>query len=163
MLQTMYGLGKEDNIVGATNAQKQATLYNKTTHATAPGARMSNSSGSLIVYDITVYLNKQISSRKYQYTLGANLSLPEFKNIVWDSLLYNRPIMLLVDTEEFDYYKGKAIDHYVSLDYYNKSSETIRIKDCNYDLTYGGTHTGVSIEEAYEAISKGGYIIAYWD
>ncbi len=163
LLQTMYGLGKQGNIVGSTDSAKQATLYNYTTNSSAPGARVESPAGtSLYVYEIVSYLNNQVSNCKYEYTVGTSLSLEQFKSRIWNSLVHNRPVMLHAKTKYLSYYNNTNLAHYLSLDYYNRENETVRIKDCNYNSTYGGSHSGVPVREAYYTIYKesGRYLIA---
>lgn len=154
LLQTMYGLGKQSSISGSTDAQKMATLYNRYDNASAPGARRENGTGSLYVYEIALYLNNFVVSHKYTYVnvKGQGVSQPQFQNKIWDSLVYNRPVLLHAITSPLSYYKGKKLYHYLSLDSYNRETGTVTIKDCNYDASYGGTHQ-VSVEEAYNSVT----------
>ena len=155
LLQTMYGLGKQGNVVGSTYAQKQSTLYNYTSNTSAPGARIESTPGtSLWVYEIVLYLNSHLSTNLYSYKQGYNMSISEFKTDIWDSLVHNRPVMLHAYTEYLGYYNGTGLYHYLSLDYYDRSREVVRIKDCNFDDNYGGSHSGVPVEEAFATIKR---------
>ena len=165
LLQTMYGLGKQGNIYGSTDSDKMTTLYNYTTDPTAPGARIESTWGSsLWVYEITLYLNNQINTRYYSYYNGYNMSFSDFKDEVWDSLVYNRPVLLQAITDTLPYYNGTTLYHYLSVDQYDKSTAMMRIKDCNYNSSYGGSHT-VTAYQAYGTIHRQDgeyrYLIAY--
>lgn len=152
LLQTMYGLGKQNSISGSTDAQKMATLYNRYDNASAPGARRENGTGSLYVYEIALYLNGFVSSYKYAYVEGRTLSQSDFQNKIWNSLVYNRPVLLHAITSPLSYYGGAKYYHYLSLDTYNRETYKVTIKDCHYDSRYGGTHTQVPVSEAYQAV-----------
>lgn len=169
-LQTMYGLGLEDNIYGSTNAVKQSTLYNMTTD-TIPGARRqappSEDDDELLVYEIGLYLNDQLNYENmghlYDYTLGSGYTtVDDFASKIGNSLYFDRPVLLHARTEFFNYYNGTALVHYLSLDLYNAVTRTVRIVDCNYDADFGGIHNNVPINEAYRSIHEvsGRYLIA---
>lgn len=165
LLQTMYGLGKQNNISGSTDSAKMTTLYNYNTNASAPGARIESEWGSsLWVYEITLYLNNQISSRLYSYYNGYDMTFTQFKDEVWDSLVYNRPVLLQAITDTLPYYNGNTLYHYLSVDQYDKSTAMMRIKDCNNNSSYGGTNT-VTAYQAYGTIHRqdgeARYLIAY--
>lgn len=154
LLQTMYGLGLQGKISGSTAAEKMNTLYNYTSNKTAPGARVSSPSGKpLYVYEIANYLNSKLSVHKYSYTVGSSMSQSTFKRYVWNSLVNDRPVMLHAKTGYLDYYGSHNTSHYLSVDYYDKTNGKMRIKDCNYNSTYGGTHT-VSVTDAYRTIHE---------
>lgn len=161
LLQTMYGLGKQNSISGSTDAQKMATLYNRYDDAKAPGARRENVTGPLYVYEIALYLNNFVSSYKYAYVEGQTISQPNFQNKIWNSLVHNRPVLLHAITSPLSYYGGEKLYHYLSLDTYNKETGKVTIKDCNYDSRYGGTHTQIPVEQAYGTIiiESGRYLI----
>ncbi|MBQ6230681.1 MAG: hypothetical protein IJJ74_06145 [Eubacterium sp.] len=162
LLQTMYGLGKQGNIYGTIDAAKMSTLYNYYNDPTAPGARQQGGlNDSLLAYEIADYLDNQITIRLYSYYQGANMLYSTFKNKVWDSLVYNRPVLLHAVTDTLPYYNGNTYYHYLSVDYYDKSADTMRIKDCHYDSTYGGSHI-VTTYQAYGTIHRQGrYLISY--
>lgn len=163
LLQTMYGLGKQNSISGSTDAQKMATLYNRYDDANAPGARRENGTGSLYVYEIALYLNGFVSSYKYAYVdvKGQSISESNFKDKIWNSLVHNRPVLLHAITSPLSYYGGAKYYHYLSLDTYNRETYKVTIKDCHYDSRYGGTHTQIPVSEAYQAVysESGRYLI----
>ncbi len=163
ILQTLYGLGKQGSVVGSTDSAKQSTIFNNyTTNTTAPGARNPKSTNTtLTVLEVTTYLNRFVSAHVYKSTMGTNLSEGSFKSIIWNSLVHNRPVLLHAKTQYFKYYSGHESGHYLSLDWYSKENGNVRIKDCNYNSKYNGSHI-VSWREAYNSIKKtsGRYIIA---
>ena len=163
ILQTLYGLGKQSKVVGATDSAKQNTIFNNyTTNTSAPGARNpSSTDDTLTVSEVTVFLNKFVSTHKYQFKVGKSLSQPEFESLIWNSLVHNRPVLLHARTEFLEYYKGVSKKHYLSLDRYTKSTGKVRIKDCNYDKNYNGQHVETA-ERAYWCVNKiaGRYIIS---
>ncbi len=163
LLQTMYGLNKQNDVYGSTYAAKQATLYNYTSNSSAPGARIESSPGtSLWVYEIVSYLNNHLLSSYYSYRVGTSMNIDEFKTYIWTSLVHDRPVMLHAYTSSLSYYNGNALYHYLSLDSYNRNTGVVTIKDCNYS-SYGGSHTNVPVCEAYYAIRNvsGRYLISY--
>ena len=101
-----------------------------------------------------------IYGRVYQYTLGSSFgSIHSFKNCIATSLTCGKPVVLHADTYYLAYYNGNSYGHYLSLDVYDRRTETVRIVDCNYMTDYYGIHT-VSVEEAYNCISASGrYLI----
>lgn len=163
ILQTLYGLGKQGSVAGSTDSAKQSTIFNNyTNNKTAPGARDPKSTNTtLTVSEVTTYLNRFVSSPVYKYVAGSGTGEESFKSIIWRSLVNNRPVLLHAKTEYFDYYDGHDSKHYLSLDWYSKESGKVRIKDCNYNSKYNGSHV-VSWREAYNSIKKkaGRYIIA---
>ncbi|MCI5620496.1 MAG: hypothetical protein MR355_02865 [Lachnospiraceae bacterium] len=91
----------------------------------------------------------------------ANREQDTFENNIANSLTNSRPIVLHARTEYLTYYGGKSSGHYLSLDYVNRTSDLVRIVDCNYNGTYYGIHTNVSLSEAYAAISASGRYYIY--
>lgn len=162
LLQTLYALGQAGTVYGTTDAQKQTTLYNKTSDDPA-GARQEDQTGPLYVYEITNYLNTKVTSYIYEYEQGSNLSLSDFKSKIWDSLLFNRPVLLHARTAPLSYYNSTDLAHYLSLDSYNRNTGKVRIVDCNYNTNYGGVHTDIDAESAWKTVHdySGRYIISY--
>lgn len=111
--------------------------------------------------EVALYLNNFVSSYKYAYVDGQSISKSQFQDKIWNSLVHNRPVLLHAITSPLSYYGGKKLYHYLSLDTYNRETYTVTIKDCNYDSRYGGTHTQVSVDEAFETITMepGRYLI----
>lgn len=163
ILQTLYGLNKQNSVIGSTDSAKQDTIFNNyTTNKSAPGARDPKSTrDTLAPYEIANYLNRFVSSYKYKFTecKDGQDDKSKFKSIIWNSLIHNRPVILHARTEAFDYYGGHASGHYLSLDWYGKDVDNVRIKDCNYNSQYGGSWI-VTVKEAYNSVKKGRYVIA---
>lgn len=169
-LQTMYGLGLEDNIYGSTNAVKQATLYNMRSNSLIDdpyeaynltvysGLRMTPGTGTPTVYEVTTYLSDWLEEENkghiYDYTVGSDYTFDDFVSKIGNSLYFDRPVLLHARTEFFNYYSGNALSHYLSLDLYNAVTGTVRIVDCNYNSSYGGIHNNVPINEAYRSIHE---------
>ena len=63
-------------------------------------------------------------------------------------------------TEYLDYYHGAKRSHYLSLDYINRTTDMVRIVDCNYEDRFFGVHW-VSLDEAHKCITEesGRYLI----
>ena len=145
VLQSLYGMGFAGNVSGSTDAQKISTIDKAYNVA---------SQGSLIVYQAVDALNKYIgNSLRYVYTNGNNMSLSQFESYIAQSLTYGKPVILHARTASLPYYNGNNLGHYLNLDSYNRTSETVRIADCNYDSTYFGYHT-VNVSEAHRTISR---------
>lgn len=144
-LQTLYALGKASNVEGTTNAEKISVLdseYNV------------DGQGHLIVYQLRDLLNKYSKSgQKYIYEVGSGMSCAAFENKVATSLTNCKPIVLHARTGYLDYYGGKNSGHYLSLDYINRTTDMVRIVDCNYNPQYYGVHM-VTLQEAYNTIAK---------
>lgn len=78
---------------------------------------------------------------------------PDFQSLIWNSLIHNRPVLLHARTEYLPYYKGHSSRHYLSLDWYGKEPQKVRIKDCNYNPDYNGDHI-VPVTKAYECVHE---------
>ena len=63
-------------------------------------------------------------------------------------------MVLHARTKYLSYYKGKNSGHYLSLDYVNRTSDMVRIVDCNYNSTYYGIHRDIPLLEAYNTIHE---------
>ena len=153
ILQVMYGLEKEHLIAGSTDEAKQRTIETE----------MGNYGSSPYVYQVKNYLNQYVSSSAYAYYLGTSISTEsDFANRVATSLVYERPVLLHAKTAPLGYYKGENLGHYLTVDYINQYTDTIRIVDTNYDPEFGGIHY-VSQTEAYRTINwySSRYLISY--
>lgn len=163
ILQTLCGLGKQNQVVGSTDSAKQDTIFNNyTTNKSAPGARTPDSPyATLTVGEVTTFLNRFVSTYKYKFKLGKNLQDKKaLGELIWLSLLHNRPVLLHAKTGYLDYYENHNSGHYLSVDWYSKTTGEVRIKDCNYQK-YGGSHI-VTLKEAYDCVhtENGRYVIA---
>lgn len=144
-LQTLYGLGKASNVQGATNADKISALdlkYNvdKQRH--------------LVVYQLREILNECGKvGQGYIYEAGSNMTCAAFENKVATSLTNCKPVVLHARTGYLGYYGGKNTGHYLSLDYINRTTDMVRIVDCNYNPQYYGVHM-VTLQEAYNTIAQ---------
>lgn len=152
VLQSLYGMDSAGQVAGSTDEAKIATLEDACKTSSAIGT---------YVYKMVEVLNEyNIYGRVYQYTLGSSFgSIHSFKNCIATSLTCGKPVVLHADTYYLAYYNGNSYGHYLSLDVYDRRTETVRIVDCNYMTDYYGIHT-VSVEEAYNCISASGrYLI----
>ncbi|MBR5635477.1 MAG: hypothetical protein IKW81_00925 [Pseudobutyrivibrio sp.] len=144
VLQSLYGMGAASNVRGATNNDKMKTLdseYNVT-------------SQGMIVYQVRDALNKYKPKGigNYVYARGNSVSEGQFEDRIANSLMSCRPVVLHAMTGTLTYYGGKNLRHYLSLDYVNRSTKTVRIVDCNYNSKYLGAHN-VPLSEAYSTIN----------
>lgn len=152
VLQTLYGLDSVSNVSGTTDSQRIATLDNKYNVA---------AQGSMMVYQVADALNLyNKGNQTYTYKCGTDMTIGNFKDNIADSLTACQPVVLHAKTKYLTYYDGKNSGHYLSLDYYNRTTQKVRIVDCNYNAKYYGVHD-VPVAEAYDAISKesGRYLI----
>ncbi len=78
------------------------------------------------------------------------MTIGNFKDYIADSLTACKPVVLHAKTGSFTYYGGKNSGHYLSLDYYNRTTQKVRIVDCNYDKSYYGIHTDIPMVPAKE-------------
>lgn len=149
MLQTLYGMGLENQVSGTTNYDKQQTLaapYN----GTLP-----------LVSEVTSDLNDYLSNYYYTYYPSYNLTESTFQQKVHSSLACGRPALLHAKTGSLDYYNGLNLGHYLSVDKSDTLADTMDIKDCHYNSTYGGAHTGVDLDQVYGTMTAGRYLICY--
>lgn len=128
---------------GSTNAAKIATLDNE-----------FDKQGHLVVYQARDTLNKYYhGSGTYIFVQGKNLNESTFEDYVAKSLTNCKPVILHARTQYINYYGGHASGHYLSLDYINRSTDTVRIVDCNNNDAYYGIHN-VTLSEAFNSINK---------
>lgn len=151
VLQSLYALDSASNVTGTTDADKIATLdkdYNVKTQ------------GSMFVYQVTDALNTYYSYSSYTHVIGSSLSEASFENMIANSLTNGRPVVLHARTEFLPYYENHESGHYLSLDYVNRTTDTVRIVDCNKNDAYFGIHM-VDLSDAYKCIhdAAGRYMI----
>ncbi|MBQ7942973.1 MAG: hypothetical protein IJ326_02800 [Lachnospiraceae bacterium] len=143
-LQTLYGLGSAGNVPGEDNSAKISTLdakYNV------------DGQGHLIVYQLRNALNEyNKGSQRYIYEVGKNMTINTFEDNIARSLTNCKPVVLHAKTKYLTYYGGKDLNHYLSVDYINRTTDKVRIVDCNYNPEYYGVHI-VTLEEAYNTIN----------
>ena len=145
VLQTLYGLNSQGNVTGSTNADKIATLDNEYN---------VDGQGHLIVFQAAAALNKYYHGRaNYIYVQGKNLKESTFEDYVAKSLTNCKPVILHARTQYIGYYGGHASRHYLSLDYINRTTDIVRIVDCNNNDVYYGIHY-VPLSEAFNSINK---------
>lgn len=144
-LQTLYGLGLQSTVAGSDDNEKQYKI----------ASDMLDPSHSAVVDTIKIYINKRLSTSKYIYANVINSGWTQltFQNEVAGSLMVNRPVILHAKTLSLSYYNGKDLSHYLSVDYINNYTNQVRIKDCNYDSTYFGSHT-VPTAEAFGTVNR---------
>lgn len=145
-LQTLYGMDLEGQVSGTSYSAKQSTLY-------------SEYGGLPLVYQLRNKLNTYISSSTYSYINGSSLTDSTFQSKVHTSLSHDRPILLHAKTEALPYYNNINYDHYLSLDESNTLSDTVRIVDCNWNNSYFGVHSGISVSDARDTLPSGRYLI----
>lgn len=154
-LQTLYGLNSEDKVPGNTDAEKIKYIDDKYD---------VDGQGTLIVWQIMEFLNlKNKGNQEYIYTKGDTQISGEYEFAcsVANSLTNCKPVILHTYTRYISYYGGDNYKHYISLDRIDRNANTVRLVDCHTDDDYFGYHYGVSISDAYDAISKvpGRYVI----
>lgn len=152
VLQTLYGLNSASAVSGSTDAAKIAALQSE----------YNVGSDGMYVSNVVAALNKyNKGNQTYSSRLGSGLSLEGFANNIAASLTSGKPVVLHARTKHLDYYNGNNSGHYLSLDYFDRSTNTVRIVDCNYKEEYYGVHY-CTLQEAYEAINEeGGRYLIY--
>lgn len=151
-LQTLYGLNSASAVTGSTNTDKISTLdkeYNV------------DSQGNMMVYQVVNALNKyNKGNQTYIYAEATNMTIAQFENNIANSLTGCKPVILHAKTNYLSYYGGKSSGHYISLDYVNRTTDKVRLVDCNYNSSYYGVHQ-VPLSEAYNSIhaESGRYLI----
>lgn len=151
VLQTLYGLGSASAVDGSTDEAKIATLQRE----------YNVGSDGMYVSNVVAALNKyNKGNQTYSSRLGSGLSLEGFANNIAASLTSGKPVVLHARTQYLDYYNKHDYKHYLSLDYFDRSTNTVRIVDCNNNNEYYGAHY-CTLQEAYETINKisGRYLI----
>lgn len=149
-LQTLYGLNSASNVSGSSYAAQISTL----------DARYNvDAQGSMMVYQVSNAL-KDYGNRTYAYKTGDSMTLDQFEANVANSLTAGKPVILHAKTEQISYYKGKASNHYLSVDYVNRTTDRVRIVDCSFHQEFFGAHD-VSLTDAYKSVSAvaGRYLI----
>lgn len=151
VLQTLYGLGCEDNVPGDTDeakVDKLDTVYK------------IKEQKETIVWQIPVMLNTY-SDRTYVFEEVTTMTQDGFEDKIAASLTNCRPVILHAKTEYIGYYNGHESGHYISLDYVNRTTDKVRLVDCNYNDAYFGIHDNINLSEAYAAVHEvaGRYII----
>lgn len=150
VLQTLYGRGKASSVSGSSDSAKMQTLdtqYNV------------DKDRSMYVYRAVNALNRY-SGASYIYEEGSSMTKGQFEDRIANSLMQWKPVILHAKTGSLTYYNRKNVGHYISLDYVNRTTQTVRLVDPNYDDTYYGVHY-VPLNEAYKTISSdsGRYLI----
>lgn len=140
VLQTLYGLGCASKVSGSNDNEKINTL----------AAECGTNEEGTFVGEIQRALSKY-SDRKYVYNLGSEMTMNSFEDKIAASLTNCKPVVLHARTKYFDYYGGKNSGHYISLDYVDRTKDTVRVVDCNNNDKYFGIHY-VTLEEAYNSI-----------
>lgn len=149
VLQNLYGLGTAGNVPGTSNNEKMNAI---------DAAYNVDAQGCLMVYQVRDALNTY-SGRSYIYEEGSTMTQAAFADKVAASLTNARPVILHAETYYLPYYGQNAMWHYISLDYINRSTQMVRLVDCNYMQEFYGVHE-VTVSDAYATISHGGrYII----
>ncbi|SHJ89544.1 cysteine peptidase family C39 domain-containing protein [Paramaledivibacter caminithermalis] len=142
-LQAIYGLGKEDNVSGSSDSDKQYTL----------GANMGTKPGiGTYVYKVKNELNKY-AEYDYIYEKGSNMTESEFRDNITYSLMYNYAPILHAKTEYLSYYNGYSTGHYITVNFINLDSQMVNLQDTNNKTEYYGSHE-VPLSEAYNSISE---------
>ncbi len=152
-LQSLYGLNSATAVSGSTNAAKIATLDSEYNVA---------AQGSMMVYQVRDALNKYNSGNQtYTYQVASNMTIDQFETNIANSLTYCKPVVLHAKTAYLSYYGNKNLGHYLSLDYVNRTTDKVRIVDCNYNTTYYGVHSNIPLVEAFNTIhaESGRYLI----
>jgi hypothetical protein len=153
VLQSLYGMGAAGNVPGSTDAAKISTIDT---------AYNVDSQGSLYVYQVADALNtyKPSGYSSYVYSTGASKTEAQFEQAIATSLTNCKPVVLHAKTGALGYYGGHNLGHYLSLDYVDRTTDMVRIVDCNYNNSYYGVHS-VTLSEAYSTVSVSGRYFIY--
>lgn len=154
VLQTLYGLNSASAVGGESDTQKISTLDSQ---------YKVDSQGSMMVYQAVDALNKyNTGNQTYTYKEAKNMTIDQFEGNIANSLTGCKPVILHAKTKYLSYYGGKNTGHYLSLDYVNRTSDTVRIVDCNYNSDFYGVHYSIPLSEAYNTIhSEAGRYLIY--
>ncbi|MGN0375961.1 MAG: hypothetical protein ACI4EN_10725 [Butyrivibrio sp.] len=148
VLQTLYGMGYEDNVPGNTNTEKIQYLdqvYNVDLLGQADVNYMVNALNDNIP-GLTTYSKTYIST---------NVTIVNFEQLIATSLTNGKPVVVVAsDTSKLTYYNGNSYGHYLSVDYINRTTDTVRIVDCHFNSAYYGVHY-VDLQELYDATCRG--------
>lgn len=150
VLQTLYGMGFEDNVPGNTDVDKINHL--DTVYLVD---ELEQSDLDKLVEALNDYTT---GLRTFQKSfISIYVSMAEFEDMIATSLTNCKPVMAMVNTLYLSYYNGAEYGHYVSVDYINRTTDVVRIVDCNYNTAYYGVHY-VSLTELYNATCGGAII-----
>lgn len=153
VLQTLYGMYAQNNVSGATDAAKIATLDAEYT---------VDAQGFTYVHQVVSALNKYQSGTTYKWLAASNISsISTFEDYIATSLTYGRPVILHAKTKYLSYYNGKNLGHYINLTEINRTTDLVQLVDCNYNTSYYGVHMSIPLSEAYNCIKSesGRYLI----
>ncbi|MCT4688356.1 hypothetical protein [Vallitalea sp.] len=153
MLQTLYGINLQSKVSGTDNNRKQETL--------AENAGHKNSSA--IVWEVKRDLNTYLSQNYYKYMQGSAMDKSSFATKIYNSLYYNRPVLLHAKTKSLPYYHGRDLGHYLSVDKIDCEpiDNLVRIKDCCWYDQFRG-EWNVRLSEAYGTVSPSGRYVIYY-
>lgn len=153
VLQTLYALNSQGNVSGSSDADKIATLdkqYN-----------VNSKDGTIVAYAVNALNTYNSGNARYVCVLGSSIpNEATFESYVATSLTNCKPVLLHAITGHIGYYGGRSFRHYLSLDYINRTTDMVRIVDCNKNDAYYGIHY-VELSEAYSSIhsDSGRYLI----
>lgn len=140
ILQILYGLNCQNNVSGTTDTEKIARLTTDCETAKGTGT---------YVYKLVNTINDYSTTMKYRYVKGSTLTLDEFQGKIETSLVYNSGPILHAITKDLTYYHGQEYRHYIAVGAFDRTTNQVTLKDCNYNDEYCG-----SFNEDIETVLK---------
>ncbi len=149
-LQVLYGMGRQGDVSGSTDAEKINTLM-KDCNTDDSGTYVGN---------LVNCLNKYSTLAKYRYTEGKTMTSSTFQAKLETSLFYNIAPILHAKTQYLPYYGGHSSGHYIAVSEVDRTTGNIRLSDCNWNNKYFGIHVE-NVEKVYQSIAaeSGRYLI----
>lgn len=144
-LQVLYGMNCQSNVAGNNDNEKINQLMKDAE---------TNSSDGTYVYKLKNTLNKY-SRLKYMYTSCKDMDESNLKGKINDSLFYDTAPIIHADTSEIPYYNGYKTGHYIVISQLDLRNNIVRVKDCNNNGKYYGTHD-ITVSDVYNSIHKNG-------
>ena len=107
----------------------------------------------IMVYMVKNIMNYYSPIMKYRYLTNKNMTENDFRGRIETSLVYNAAPILHAQTKYLSYYGGKESGHYIVVSAYDRTTNKVTLKDCNYTDKYYGEQS-VPLTEALDTITK---------
>ena len=144
----LYGLGLSSSISGTTEDDKIHTLQNQ----------IEVYSPSILVSAVRDVMNSYAGSGSYVSVYAGGITFSQFRSKVFYSLKNGYIPILHAKTGYLPYYGGYNTGHYIPIQSFDSSADTMTLYDTNNNSPYYGVHV-VSASDAFASVSCGRYLI----
>lgn len=152
-LQALYGLGCAANVAGSSYKDKIDNIVKDFKALNNTFEDLVNRQEGIMVYMVRDIMNYYSPIMKYRYLTNKNMTENDFRGRIETSLVYNAAPILHAQTKYLSYYGGKESGHYIVVSAYDRTTNKVTLKDCNYTNKYYGEHS-VPLTEALDTITK---------